>query len=304
MIRLLKEPLIQFLLIGACIYAAYALVGSRDEEVGRSIYISEAQIENLAATWEKRWNRPPTGPELIGLVRAYLREDVMYREALAMGLDNDDHVIRRRLAQKLEFLTNDIVGLQQPSAAELEAYFARNLDVFAAPDRVTFVQAFFNPDMRGDSAEADALAARTRLQAGGEPDPGALSEGDRSMLQAYFVGVSEQDLRRDMGADFAASVMQLTPGEWHGPVLSGYGAHLVYVYGFEPAPPPRLDAMREKVVAEWQREQLEKFNADFLKELIDQYEVVIEAPPAFVESVLRPEPQDTPVAIPDGVPAS
>ncbi len=179
---------------------------------GRSIYISEAQIENLAATWEKRWNRPPTGPELIGLVRAYLREDVMYREALAMGLDNDDHVIRRRLAQKLEFLTNDIVGLQQPSAAELEAYFARNLDVFAAPDRVTFVQAFFNPDMRGDSAEADALAARTRLQAGGEPDPGALSEGDRSMLQAYFVGVSEQDLRRDMGADFAASVMQLDPG--------------------------------------------------------------------------------------------
>ena len=277
----------------------------RDEaEAARTSRISEAQIDNLAATWEKRWNRPPTGPELIGLVRAYLREDVMYREALAMGLDADDHIIRRRLAQKLEFLTNDIVRLQEPSAAELEAYFARNVDAFAAPDRVTFMQVYFNPDIRGDAAEADAIAALARLETGSEPDPDALAQGDRSMLQTYFSAVTEQDVRRDMGADFAAKLMQLTPDEWHGPLLSGYGIHLVYVYSFKPAPPPRLPELREKAVAEWQREQLEKFNAGLLQGLLDKYEVVFEAPPPFVESVLQPEPPGTGVAIPDGVPGA
>jgi hypothetical protein len=305
MIRFLKEPLVQFLLIGACIYVVYAFLGVRDEAAAeRSVFITEEQIGNLAATWEKRWNRPPTDAELIGLVRSYLREDVMYREALAMGLDDGDHIIRRRLAQKLEFLTNDIVRLQEPSVAELQAYFSRNLEAFTAPDQVTFVQVFFNPDVRGEAAEADAVAARERLQAGGEPDPDTLLEGDRSMLRTYFAGVTEQDIRRDMGTDFATRVMHLAPGEWHGPLLSGYGTHLVYVYDYERAPPPVLDDMRDKVLAEWQREQLEKFNADFLNGLIDQYEVVIEAPAPFVESVLQPESPTRPVVIPDGIPAA
>jgi hypothetical protein len=110
--KLFKEPLVQFLLIGACIYAAYALLGTPDDAAAeQTVYISEARIDSLSIAWEKRWNRPPTEDELVGLVRAYLREDILYREAVAMGLDEDDHIIRRRLAQKLEFLTNDLVQL-------------------------------------------------------------------------------------------------------------------------------------------------------------------------------------------------
>ncbi|MBT8440876.1 MAG: peptidyl-prolyl cis-trans isomerase, partial [Gammaproteobacteria bacterium] len=241
-----KEPLVQFLLLGACIYGAYALFGTPDdEESQRTVYISEAQITNLSAMWEKRWNRPPTETELVGLVRAYMREDILYREAIAMGLDNDDHIIRRRLAQKLEFLTNDLVQMQEPSDEELTAYFEENTELFRAPDRVTFAHVFFNPDSRGDATLDDAAAALERLQAAGDPNGEVVEEGDRFMLQNYFVEASELDVRRAMGSGFADSVMQLESGVWHGPVLSGFGTHLVFVSEFEPAPPPELADVRD-----------------------------------------------------------
>jgi len=295
----------QFLLIGACIYAAYALFGaSDDEQAQRTVNISEARIENLSAMWQKRWNRPPTEAELVGLVRAWLREDILYREGLAMGLDDDDHIIRRRLAQKLEFLTNDIVQMQEPDEAELEAYFSDNVEQFRAPDRVTFTHVFFNPDAREEATLDDAAAALTRLQAAGEPNGEVIDEGDRFMLQNYFAQASELDIRRSMGSGFADSVLQLEPGRWHGPVLSGFGTHLVYVYNFDAAPPPELAAVRDEVLNEWRREQTQKFDAEFLESLKSRYEIVIEGPESFVDSVLRADGTGQNVAIPDGPPAS
>lgn len=305
MIKYLREPLIQFLAIGALIYAAYALVGTPDdEEAQRTVYISEAQIANLAAMWEKRWNRPPTDTEIVGLVRAWLREDILYREATAMGLDQDDHIIRRRLAQKLEFLTNDIVQMQEPTDAELSAYFEENIDRFRAPDRVSFTHVFFNPDTRGDATLDDAAAALTRLQAAGEPDGAVIEEGDRFMLQNVFVQASELDIRRAMGTGFAQDVMQLEPGAWHGPVLSGFGPHLVYVSDFEPAPPPQLADVRDEVLIDWRREQTEEFDAEFLESLKSRYEIVIEGPDTFVNDVLATGGTGQTVAIPDGPPGA
>ena len=305
MSKLLKEPLVQFLLIGACIYATYAWFGAPDDdEAARTIVISEARIQNLSAMWEKRWNRPPTDVELVGLVRAWLREDILYREALAMGLDDDDHIIRRRLAQKLEFLTNDIVQMQEPDDAELEAYFSDNIERFRASDRITFTHVFFNPDAREDATLDDAAAALTRLQAAGEPNGEVIDEGDRFMLQNYFAQASELDIRRAMGSGFAESVMQLEPGRWHGPVLSGFGAHLVYVYNFDEAPPPELAAVRDDVLNEWRREQKQKFDVEFLESLKSRYEIVIDGPAGFAGSVLRADGAGQNVAIPDGPPAS
>jgi len=303
--KLIKEPLVQFLLIGALIYAAYALFGTPDdEEAQRTIHISEARIENLAAMWEKRWNRPPTDAELVGLVRALLREDILYREALAMGLDDDDHIIRRRLAQKLEFLTNDIVQMQEPDDAELEAYFSASIERFRAPDRVTFTHVFFNPDARGDATLDDAAQALERLQAAGEPNGEIVDEGDRFMLRNYFAGASELDISRALGSGFAESVMQLETGVWHGPVLSGFGTHLVYVSEFEPAPPPELEDVRDDVLNEWRRAQQEKFDAELLESLKGRYEIVIEGPGPFVDSVLGAGGAGQDVAIPDGAPGS
>ena len=305
MIKILKEPLVQFLLIGACIYTAYALFGAPDSAAEeQTIYISEARISSLSIAWEKRWNRPPTEDELVGLVRAYLREDILYREALAMGLDVDDHIIRRRLAQKLEFLTNDLVQLQEPAEGELEAFFAKNIEQFESPDLITFVQVFFNPDKRGDATLGDAAATLERLQAESEPPPTTLEAGDRLLLSNFYANASEFDIRRSMGSGFAEAVMALEPGKWHGPVLSGFGTHLVYVFEFTQAPPPELDDVRDAVMPEWQRAETEQFNIEFLDSLKARYEVVIEAPEEFTESVLRSDSNVIDVVLPDGEPAA
>jgi peptidyl-prolyl cis-trans isomerase C len=303
--KLFKEPLVQFLLIGACIYAAYALLGAPDDAAAeQTVYISEARIDGLSIAWEKRWNRPPTEDELVGLVRAYLREDILYREAVAMGLDEDDHIIRRRLAQKLEFLTNDLVQLQEPAEGELEAFFAANIEQFQSPDLITFVTVFFNPDKRGDATLDDAEATLQQLQVAGEPDPATLEAGDRLLLNNFYANATEFDIRRSMGSGFAETVMALDPGAWHGPVLSGFGTHLVYVFEFVQAPPPELGDVRDAVMPEWQRIETEQFNADFLDSLKARYEVVIEAPDEFAESVLRSDSDAIKVAIPDGEPAA
>jgi len=302
--KMLKEPLVQFLLLGALIYLTYALFGNQaDTSLDNTVYISEDRIASLAASWEKRWNRPPTDDELVGLVRAYVRESILYREAMSMGLDDDDHIIRRRLAQKLEFLTSDIARLQEPDEAELQAFFVANNDNFRESDRVTFVHVFFNPDARGDATLDDAQAALARLQTAGEPDPAELSEGDRFMLRDYFSAATELDIRRDLGSGFAGQLMELTPGEWHGPVLSGFGTHLVYVYEQIAAPPPELADVREDVMEEWRRLRTEEFNAEYLDRLKARYEIVVEAPQAFSDAVLRSD-AGTQVEIPDGVPAS
>ena len=305
MINFFKEPLVQFLFIGACIYAAYALVGAPDDAAAeQTVYISEARIDGLSIAWEKRWNRPPTEEELVGLVRAYLREDILYREAVAMGLDVDDHIVRRRLAQKLEFLTNDLVQLKEPAEGELEAFLAGNIDRFQSPDLITFVQVFFNPDKRGDATLDDAATTLQQLQAAGVPDPAMLEAGDRLLLNNSYANVTESDIRRVMGSGFAETVMKLEPGKWHGPVLSGFGTHLVYVFEFKQAPPPELDDVRDAVLSEWQRVETEQFNVEFLDSLKARYEVVIEAPEEFADSVLRSDSDAIEVAIPDGEPAA
>jgi peptidyl-prolyl cis-trans isomerase C len=303
--KFIKEPLVQFLLIGACIYAAYALLGTpSQDQADQTVVISEARIDSLSIAWEKRWNRPPTEDELVGLVRAYLREDVLFREAVAMGLDVDDHIIRRRLAQKLEFLTDDLVQLKEPAEGELEAFFAENIEQFESPDLITFVQVFFNPDKRGDATLDDAAATLQQLQAAGEPDPATLEAGDRLLLSNYYASATEFDIRRSMGSGFAEKLMTLEPGKWHGPVLSGFGTHLVYVFEFVQAPPPQLTAVRDAVLEEWQRVEIEQFNVDFLDSLKARYEIIIEAPEEFAESVLRSDSNAIEVALPDGEPAA
>jgi hypothetical protein len=277
---LAKEPLIQFLLIGVCIYGAYALYGSPEEDVSdRTIVVDASRIENFIGEWERRWNRPPTRQELDGVISTFVREDILYRQAVAMGLGKDDPITRRRLAQKLEFLTNDIALFREPADGELEQYFQDNKPLYREPDLITFSHVFLDPDLRDETTLDDAAVLLTQLQAAGEPDAETLSAGDRFMLQSYYPEVSELEIRRQLGSGFSAAVMQLKPGQWHGPVLSGYGVHLVYVYSLQEAPPPLFADVQQYVLENWQTEQQEKFNAEFFESLKSRYEIVIAEPP-------------------------
>jgi len=279
--RLFTEPLIQFLIIGAFIYGAYTLFGAPEEDFrDTKVLVDSARINAFISEWESRWNRPPTREEIEGLIQSYIKEDVLYRQAVAMGLNEDDPITRRRMAQKLEFLTSDLAMMVQPDEGELEQYFNENSEAYGAPDTMTFSQVFFDPDSRGDRTLEDAAKALAQLQAAGVPTEESMQMGDGFMLQSDFVSVTPTEAARQMGSGFVEAVVLLDPGSWHGPVLSGYGVHLVYMYDYQKSPPAIFEDVQAAVLENWQLEQREKFNEDFLENLKTRYEIVIDGIPA------------------------
>jgi hypothetical protein len=268
-----------FLVIGAAIYLLYGMFAEPVmDETDKTIVVSAGEIEWMQSSWQKRWNRPPTEKELDGLIQQYIRETVLYREALTMGLNQHDQVIRRRLAQKLEFLARDLVALTPPTGEELQAYFADNRARYQEPVRYTFTQVFIDPDKRGDATLADAEGIKATLIATGDAleDPGAL--GDNFMLPNHYLEKDPLEIRKYFGDGFAESLVELAPGQWHGPVLSGYGVHLVYLSTISAPPAPVLAELRERVVQDWKTEQGEELNEKFYASLRERYSVVIEEP--------------------------
>jgi len=276
-VKLLREPLLHFMFIGAAIYLLYGVFAEPvPEGDDKTIVVSAGEIEWMQTSWLKRWNRPPTAQEFDGLIQQYIKETVLYREALTMGLNQHDQVIRRRLAQKLEFLAKDLVALTPPTEAELQTYFAEHQDRYQEPALYTFTQVFIDPDKRGNTTLDDAEAIKATLIAQGEAidDPGAL--GDDFMLQNYYPEKDQVEIQKLFGSGFAESLVELLPGQWHGPVLSGYGTHLVYVSNISEPPAPDFVALRERVVQDWKTERGEELNDKFYANLREQYTVVIE----------------------------
>ena len=276
-VRFIREPLVHFLLIGAAIFVLYGFMGQQDvEEQERAITITSGEINWLTDTWKKRWNRPPTAEEREGLIKQYLRETILYREAVAMGLDRDDTVIRRRLAQKLEFLAEDLIRPNPPTEDELRTYFEAHMDRYQPPDLITLTHVFLDPDKRGDQTLKDAETIKAKLIALKEPPQDARSFGDPFMLQSYYPERSEAELAKLFGRGFAEPVFKLEPQQWHGPVLSGYGTHLVYVHDRRVAEPPRLSDVEEQVRQDWESDRREQLNEQYIASLMGRYDVTIE----------------------------
>jgi hypothetical protein len=271
--------LVHFLLIGAAFFLLYGTFSAPvPEETGKTLVVSAAEIDWMRTSWQKRWNRPPTPKELDGLIQQYIRETVLYREALALGLDKDDQVIRRRLGQKMEFIVKDLVALAPPTDDQLLAYFNAHRDRYQEAARYTFTQVFIDPDKRGDATLDDAEAIKAQLIAQGDAikDPGAL--GDATMLANYYPERDQMEIQKLFGSGFAESLVALPPGQWHGPVLSGYGTHLVYVSHISVPPQPVFAEVREQVEQAWTTETGEELKEQFYANLRKQYKIVIEQP--------------------------
>ena len=286
--KFLQEPLVQFFVIGMCIYAAYGLYGTPDEGFAdNTIVVDASRINAFKTAWQQRWNRPPTEQELNGLINQFIREDILYREAIAMGLDKDDPITRRRMAQKLEFLSKDIASLKQPVDGELESFFEENRELYKTPDLITFTHIFIDPDKRGDATLDDAALLLSELQAAGPPDSSVPGLGDRFMLQNYYPQKTELEIRKLFGSGFTTSIMQLEVEQWHGPVLSGYGTHLVYVNALEIAPLPKFEDVQANVMENWQAVQQEEFNEAYFESLKSRYQIVIENAPLLPDNTDR-----------------
>ena len=277
--KLLREPLLHFMFIGAVIYLLYGIFAEPVPEADdKTIVVTAGEVEWMQTSWQKRWNRSPTAAEFDGLIQQYIRETVLYREALTMGLNKHDQVIRRRLAQKLEFLAKDLVTLIPPTDEELQTYFDAHQDRYQEPVLYTFTQVFIDPDKRGDATLDDAEVIKANLITQGDAidDPGAL--GDDFMLQNYYPEKDLVEIQKQFGSGFTDSLTELSPGQWHGPVLSGYGVHLVYISSINEPPAPVFTEVRERVVQDWTMDKGEELNEKFYASLRDQYTVVIEEP--------------------------
>ena len=253
--RILKEPILWFFVIGIVLFAVDRL--NRVD----TIVVDETVRQRIAALWQTQMGRAPTDDELSSLTAAWVREEVFYREALRLGLDRDDTIIRRRLVQKLGFLIQDVAD-EVFSAEAIDAYYQANIEAYTLPARYSFSHVYYNDESR----TAELLK---RLQAGENWQ----TLGDSTLLQKSYVSKSEREIISELGTAFAGQVDQLRAGEWVGPLKSSYGLHLVLLDRLVPAEATPLAYIERRVVADMQRKNMDDALESYFEELLGQYDV-------------------------------
>ena len=275
-----KEPLLHFLIIGALIFVLFSMVNKEEDVVsGNKILVSTGDIERLSANWSKKWNRPPSETELKGLIESFIREEVYYREALALGLDKNDTILRRRLMQKMEFLSNDLAELNTPDEKTLNQFFFDNQKKYELPARVTFTHIYFSPDKRGQKTLEDVKSVLSELNASPSEILSAPERGDSIMLQYDFVQETPFEVSRLFGRSFSERLFETEINSWQGPIESGYGLHLVRISEKIDARTPELASAIDKVRRDWMFEQRKKTNKEIYERFKERYEIVVEELP-------------------------
>jgi hypothetical protein len=275
--RLLAEPLLHFLVLGAALFAAYAGLNREPERELQEIVVSAGQIEHLVATFARTWQRVPSDVELSGLIDQYVREEVLSRQAIELGLDQNDTVIRRRLQQKMEFIAEDAAAATEPSDAELAAWYAQHPELWRQDPRFTFRQILLRPERHGRGVEEDAARLLVSLRAkGARSDPSAL--GEASLLPSSLVDEPRRAVEGSFGPAFAAALAELPIGEWSGPVRSGVGTHLVRVEARTEGRIPPFAEVRDPVRREWESSRRVESSRRLLAQLLERYRVTVQWP--------------------------
>jgi hypothetical protein len=274
--RLLHDPLIHFLAIGALLFGFYWFTADQAvSETNNRITLGAGEIEQMRAIFVRQRQRPPTEEELNGLIHARVYEEVLYREALAMGLDKDDTIIKRRLTQKFEFLMEDLTDLGNPSEAELAAFFKQHGDRYQVPGRLSFVHVYFSNANRGKSAEHEAKRDLARLR-NGAPPAAAEEMGDSFLLERAYKQIMPEEIDKIFGPGFAAQLAKAPLREWQGPIASGYGLHLVRIDEHEAPRASALDPVREQVKRDWLDGRRQQLKETAFKKFRERYEIVVD----------------------------
>jgi hypothetical protein len=278
--RWLREPLLHFLLIGIALFAVYAYAhrGRGGIESPRQIALTLDDLRQMDMYFESQWHRQPTPAEFQVMVEDRVREEVLYREALAMGLDKDDTIVKRRMAQKMQFLAEDVAAAHEPSTAELKAWFEKNSNKFALPSRYSFRHLYFSPDKRGKKAQEDATKTLGKIAGQPEDSKLAVSLADRFMFQDYYGDRAPEALAKEFGPQFVVALEKLKPGSWQGPIESGYGWHLVFVDTVIPGRIPAFEEMEPDVKTAWLGEQKATAWQKAYAEMRAKYTVLLPAP--------------------------
>jgi plasmid stability protein len=277
--KFFREPLVHFLLIGAGLFLLFGWRGGPASfPAGQSgpqaakIVVATSEIDQMVATFTRTWQRPPTEGEAKGLVEDFVRNEIYYREALAIGLDRDDSVIRRRMRQKMEFIFEDIAAQAEPTDEELLAYMKKHPDSYLVDPQIAFRHVYVNAAKRGKNAESDARQILAQLNQGTDPD----SVGDPLLLDAEIRLSPLWDISKQFGEEFGRNLLQLKSGKWEGPVRSGFGLHLVLVAKRVGGRLPDLKEVREIVKRDVMAERQKELKDAAYAKLRERYVVIVE----------------------------
>ena len=276
---LLREPLLHFLLIGACLFFIFSQVSDPEIDslikADHRITITKTDLDRLAATWLRSMGRPPSAQEREQQLKHFIREQVLYREAMTMGLDQDDVIVRRRLAKKMEYLFNDLSVIPDPDETELGTYLTEHAAKFTLPATITFSQIFLDPGERNQDINKDAEKLLKKLEET-TADIDTINMGDRSLLPYQFTAQRENEIAGMFGTGFSKQAFALPVNNWQGPVTSEYGVHLVYISSRIEARLPPLAEIREQVTREWRTTKQHKANEIFYQSLYQRYEIILD----------------------------
>jgi parvulin-like peptidyl-prolyl cis-trans isomerase-like protein len=273
--KVIREPLVHFVLIGAAVFGLYALLSNTDREEARDkIIVTEGRVQQLAQVFAKTWQRPPTPEELRGLIDGFIKEEIYYREAIKLGLDRDDTLIRRRMQQKMEFLTEPADELLSADDVTLQALLDANKAEFRIEPRIAFRQVFLNPDKPGEPAiiRAEQTLDVLKTSEAGEVPPSA---GDPTLLPTTTPLSPLSDIARNFGESFAANLADLPEDQWAGPIESPYGLHLVRVTERVPGYDPELAEVRDAVEQKLRTQKRDEFQGQAYDQLLAKYEIVL-----------------------------
>jgi len=272
---LLGEPMLHFLIIGIALFGAYQWVSPGDSG-GRRIVITQGVVDDLVTQHVAARGREPSTTELNHLIESYVRDEILYREGVKLGLERDDIVVKRRVRQKIEMIAEEDASTQTPTDADLSAYLLANQARFVQPAILTFEQVFIGESTSGPGVVHAVAVTREALRKGADPE-----ELGKPTLLPYRMILTPADLvARDFGESFAAALEKVPVGEWAGPIDSSFGAHYVRVSHRTPAVAPLLTAVRDQVVREWENERRQRARNDAYTKMRGEYQVSIETKPA------------------------
>jgi len=277
--HVLREPLVHFVVLGAVMFGGYRLMNGQPQPASskQRIEITKDDLRQLAVVWLAQGREKPTPGQLQSLVNEKADSEMLVREAVALGLDKDDEVIKRRLAQKMDFLLADISALAPPTHEELAAWFEAHKADFTKPARMRFRHLYFSADKRGEGAREAAEASLRRIAGQPPASLGTADIADPFMFRDYYADVTPEQMAKEFGGPFAKALFELKPGDWRGPVESGYGWHLIWIDSLEPPRVPALEEVRVAVAQAWQEEKYREVKQRAMNEIRSRYEVV--APP-------------------------
>jgi len=277
--KILQKPVAQFMAIGVLLFIVntYLIEQGKSDEENFEVHLTSGEVKAIEEVWESKWMRPPTPIELEGMIKQRVEETILFREAKKNGLDKNDAIIRQRLSQKLEFLSNDLIKPDSATAEEVEFYYKTNIAKYTSPERVTVYQLFINPSSyEVSSLENEATRRLSKLNGLNLSSLEIDNYGDQFTLQSYFPNKTSMELAESFGSDFASTIFNGDLDLWYGPVSSQYGSHLVYVSNKTPKKEQELGLIYDLVAQDLQIEQQAAINKLYIDGILSRYEVINE----------------------------